>query len=133
MATIFPDIEAILVEYFSEALEARLETFTDDVFVSTKKAQLNDSEPTKQLIITAAYGRELDIIRKEATITLDVYADSYEDATDLANMVAALSKNCTGQYIKYSEVSLGPVRNIEESTSELRSITLDLIVKGEVL
>jgi hypothetical protein len=132
-AVIFPDIEAILVEYFSSALEARLEPYTDDVLVSVKRAQLDDSEPVKQVIITGAYGRELDVIRKEATITVDVYADSYEDSTDLANMVAALSKACTGKYIKFSEVSLGPVRNIEESVLELRSITLDLIVKGEVL
>jgi len=133
MATIFPDIEAILVTYFSQALEARSEAFTDDVFVSTKKAQLNGSEPQTQLIITGSYGRELDIIRKEATITLDVYAESYEDASDLSNMVAALSKNCTGKYIKFAEVVLGPVRTAEQSTSELRSISLDLIVKGEVL
>jgi hypothetical protein len=133
MATIFPDVEAILVEYFSDALEARLEDFTEDVFVSTKKAQLNDAEPARQLVITGAYGRELDVIRKQATITLDIFAETYEDATDLANMVAALSKGATGKYIKFVEVVLGPVRNIEQSPAELRSISLDIIVKGEVL
>jgi hypothetical protein len=133
MAIIFPDVEAIVVAYLSEALEARTEAFTDDVFVSTNKLQSNASEPDRQVIITGSYGRELDVIRKESTLTIDVFTKDYEEATNLSNMVAALINDCTGQYIKYVEVTLGPVRILEESTSEQRSISVDLVVKGENL
>ena len=133
MATIYPDVEAILVEYLSEALEGRSETFTDDVWVSTNKLQSNAPEPDRQVIVTGSYGRELDVIRKEAIITLDIYTKDYEEANNLANMVAALMDGCTGSNIKYTEVTLGPVRIIEESLSEKRSISVDLIVKGNNL
>lgn len=133
MATIYPDIEAILVEYLSDALEARSEAFTDNVFVSTNKLQSNGSEPDKQVIITGSYGRELDVIRKEASIIIDVFTVNYEDANNLSNMVAALMDDCTGPNIKYVEVALGPVRIVEQSLSEQRSMTVDLIVKGNNL
>lgn len=133
MATIYPDIEAILVEYLSTALEARLEAFTDNVFVSTNKLQSNGTEPERQVVITGSYGRELDVIRKEATITIDVFTVNYEDANNLSNMVAALMDDCTGPNIKYVEVALGPVRIVEQSLSEQRSMTVDLIVKGNNL
>ncbi len=124
MAVIFPDIEKTLVAYFATALGS-------GVRVGTKHSQPDETLPDKQLVITAAYGTETgDRVTKEANVTLEAYADTYADASDLGLLVEALVRGCVGIEIKRAEVRLGPVRTNEDSEQERRSIDVGLIVKG---
>lgn len=127
MAVIFPDIEKTLVSYFNTALPANGAT---GVRVGTVKAQPDETQPTKELVITVAYNAELDYVRKAASATIEVYADTYANANTLALLVESLVRGCVGEEIKMAEVRIGPVRLPEDSTQEKRSLDVGLIVKG---
>lgn len=124
MAVIFPDIEKVLVAYFMTELGS-------SVRVGTIHTQPDEQTPAKQLVITASYGAETGSkVTKEATVTLEAYADTYADASELGLLVEALVRGCVGNEIKYAEVRLGPVRTTEETQQERRSLDVQLIVKG---
>jgi hypothetical protein len=125
MAVLFPDIEKTLVAYFLSCPEL------DGVRVATIHSQPDETTPDKQLVITASYGAETTSkVTKDATVTLEAYADSYEDASTLGLTVEALVRGCVGEEIKYAEVRLGPVRTTEETQQERRSLDVAMIVKG---
>lgn len=126
---IFPDIEKTLVSYFNTALAAH----TSGVRVGTIKAKPDDEQPEKELVITVAYGSEDNYVVKTATVTLEVYARTYEDANTLALLIESLVRGCTGEEIKRAEVRLGPVRLGDEADYEKRFIDVELIVKGTTL
>lgn len=128
---IFPDVEVILVTRFRETLDALSTPIAANVRVATKFAQPDEVTPPKQIIINAAYnGETTDRVTKLASVTIDVYADNYGTATQLALMAEAISRTVTVDGIKRSTVRLGPVRTTEDTTLERRSIDLELIVKG---
>lgn len=127
MAVIFPDIEKTLVSYLNSVLPANGAT---GVRVGTKKAQPDEAQPEQELVLTAAYNAEQDYVRKTASVTIEVYADTYAAANDLSRLVAALMPGCVGEEIKLAEVRLGPVRISEDSTQEKRYLDVGLVVKG---
>lgn len=128
MAVIFPDIEKVLVSYFNTALAGQ------NVRVGTIHSQPDENTPAKQVVINTAYGVETEQkVTKEATVTLDIYADTYSDANALGLLVEALIRDSVGQDIKRVEVRLGPVRTTEQSEQERRSIDVSLIIKGTEL
>lgn len=124
MAVIFPDIELTLVSYFNTALSGQ------GVRVGTKKAQPDQTLPTKELVVVAAYNEEIDYVSKRVSVTLEVYADDYATANSLALLVESAVRGAIGDPIKRVIVRLGPVRNVEETTYEKRSLDVELIVKG---
>jgi len=125
MTVIYPDIEATLVTYFTTALDS------ENVRVGTKHTQPDETLPDKQLVINVAYNSETAArVTKEATVTLEVYANGTIEANNLALLVEALARDCVGTEIKRAEVRLGPVRTNEESEQERRSIDVGLVVKG---
>ena len=130
MAVIFPDIEKTLVAYFNAALPSH---GASGVRVATKKAQPDDVQPAKELVITAAYNREQDYVLRSASVTLEVYADTYANANALSLLVAALVRGCTTDGIKNAEVVLGPTRIGEDGTQEKRYLDVQLMVKGSDL
>jgi hypothetical protein len=128
VAVIYPDIEQTLVTYFNTALEG------SDVRVATKHSPPSGPTPTMQLVITVAYGQETgQRVTKDASLTLEVYADSYADASGLALYVESLVRDCVGEEIKRAEVRLGPVRTTEDSGQEKRSLDVALVVKGTTI
>ena len=128
---IFPDIEKTLVAYFKQALEDSGSELAADVRVATKHSQPDETTPSKQLVIIAAYNQDtIDRVTKLASVTLEVYADDYATASSLAFLVEALARECTGPEIKRVETRLGPVRTNEEGQQERRSLDLEVIVKG---
>lgn len=125
MPILYPDIEQTLVSYFNTALEG------SEVRVATKHSPPNQTTPANQLVITVSYGAETgQRVTKEATATLEVYSESYADASGLALYVEALVRDCVGDQIKKAEVRLGPVRTTEVSGQEKRSLDVALVVKG---
>lgn len=130
MAVIFPDIEPILVSHLRDSLE---EWGYTEVRVATKKAPASADQPPTQVVVTAAYNQTLDLVRRSASCVIDVYADTYADASDLGMLVATLVLGVPGEDIKKAEVVIGPVRQSDEAPQEKRSMTVDFIVKGSTL
>ena len=124
MAVIFPDIEVTLVQYFNTALSGQ------GVRVGTKKAQADETTPTKELVIVASYNDEIEYVTKRASVTLEIYASDYATANNLSLLIESLVRGAVGEEIKRVLVRLGPIRNAEETTYEKRSIDVELIVKG---
>lgn len=127
MAVIFPDIEKTLVTYLSTALT---DHGTTGVHVATKKAQPDQNQPAKEVVITAAYNAEQNYVLKSASVTIEVYADTYANANSLSLLVESLIRGCVGEEIKMAEVRVGPVRIGEEGTQEKRYLDVGLMVKG---
>jgi hypothetical protein len=133
MAVIFPDVEVTLVTYLNSALVGIGSTLANNVRVATKKAQPDETQPAKQIVVTAAYNGEVNYVTKIASVTLEVYATDYGTASNLGLLVESLIRGSTGDQIKRVTVRLGPVRQLEESDYEKRSIDAEIIVKGSDL
>lgn len=128
---IYPDIEKVLVTYFSAALAAVGSPIATGVRVGTKKAHpLEDPQPTKEVVLIAALNGERDRVTRTASLTIEVYADSYANANELSLLVAALAAGCVGTEIKQAVVRMGPVRVGETGTQEKRYLDVGLVVKG---
>lgn len=133
MAVIFPDIEKTLVAYFNSALETVDSELSTGVRVGTKKAQADETQPTKEIVLTVAYNSEQNYVTKDASVMIEVFASDYETANDLALLVEALVRDSVGTQIKFAEVRLGPVRLGEEGPYEKRYLDVYLVVKGTTL
>lgn len=123
MAVLFPDVEKTLITYLKSALPS-------GVLVATKKPAADATQPTKQVIINAAYNGEREFVTKFVSLTIDVYADTYANANALGLLVESKIRGCVGDPIKKATVLLGPVRTAEPSEMEKRSLDVELIVKG---
>lgn len=123
MAVLFPDVEIALVTYLNNALP-------NEVLVATKKPAADASQPSKQVIINAAYNGERELVTKVVSLTIDVYADTYANANALGLLVESKIRDCVGDPIKKATVLLGPVRTAEPSDMEKRSLDIELVVKG---
>jgi hypothetical protein len=130
---IFPDVERLLVAGLNTALAARSETYASNVLVTTKKPAADATQPARCIVIRADGGPTLDDVRKSERVGITIWANTYADASDLAHLVAALSKSLTGEHIKKVDVSLSPTRLGEENRQEARYLILELIVKGSNL
>lgn len=130
MAVIFPDIEVELVTYLDLSLATIDNPVAANVRVATKKTPPDLTQPLREVIVTGSYGFTLDPVRRQATAVLEIYAEDYAAASELALLVAALIVQVPGDHIKRAVVNLGPVRLPEENEQEKRSIEVDLIVKG---
>jgi hypothetical protein len=134
MTVIFPDIEPHIVSFIEARFDSIGTTLTSDVYVATIKAPADETPvPTKQVIVTANYETTLDWVRRSATVVFDIFADNYADASDLANLVGAIITDIPDDPIKRAIVVVGPIRVREETTSEHRKLSVDLIVKGTTL
>lgn len=124
---IYPDIEKIIVSYLSEALINIGET---DVKVRINKSKNNDE---KEVIITAAYNADIPPVHKQASLVIDIYCPTHEEANALSLKVDSVIRGATIQGIKKVDVVLGPVRTAEASQSQKRSMSVDLIVQASNL
>jgi hypothetical protein len=100
------------------------------VRVGTKKAQPDDPQPAKEVVVTGAYNNEVNYVLKNASVTLEVFANDYETANLLGLLVESLIRGCVGDEIKMAEVRLGPVRVGEDGPQEKRYLDVGLVVKG---
>jgi len=128
-AVIFPDIEPLIVSKLQTFVDESTETYCSNVRVATKKLPAG-SALQSEVIIQVSYQESLDKVRRAATVLVEVFADDYGTASELAHFVASKCPNLVGNTIKFAEASIGPFRDSEASPQEKRSITFDLIVKG---
>ncbi len=124
MPIIYPDIEKTLVAYLEDLLDP-------DTRVGTKKLAGDATQPAKQVVVQVAYSNDKTTpVLRFAGVIVDIFADTYEDASDLAFLVEALLRECTGEQIKKVELIAGPSRIAEETPQERRTLSLEVTVKG---
>ena len=126
MSILFPDVEPIIVAHLKTRLG--LVGFPN-AYVATYKAEPNNPQ-TVEVVVNVSYGREIEPMLREASLLVNVFADSYRDANEVALFVAAAMDSVKGDPIKLVELALGPTRIANEGLQEQRSISLDLVVKG---
>jgi hypothetical protein len=122
---IYPDIEEIIINYFKDNLLTI--TGYENVNIAPIKS-MNDN--ASEVIITAAYNADISQVHRNASLVLEVYSDTFEKANTLALVVDALIREATVNEIKKVTVVVGPVRLTESSTSEKRSLSVDLVIKA---
>lgn len=127
MAVQFPDIEKTVVSFLNSALTSSAYAGTR---VATKKALPDETQPAKQIVVTAAYNGELSYVLKTVSLTLDVWADNYSTASGLALWLEAKIRDLAGDPVKQVIVRLGPVRGSDETRQEHRMLDIELLVKG---
>lgn len=127
---VFPDVEKLVVAYLKNKLQTYGGSLAAGVTVATKKVAPDAAQPAKQIVVQFAYNREQNLVTRVGSLTLDVYANDYGTANDLALLVEALIRGLAGGLIKKVEVALGPVRTAEASEQEKRSLDVQLIVAG---
>jgi hypothetical protein len=133
-AVIFPDVEKVLVAAIKKELKKRNETYAQKVHVGTIKPPA-DLKPYPSRIITVRSdgGPKIDWVRKLERVGINIWANKYAEASDLARLIEALSVTLTTDNIKSVRVVLSPTRVDEAGPQEQRYMTLELIVKGSDL
>lgn len=121
----YPDIEKTLVSHLQTSLGS-------GVWVSTKKPapDVEAEVPTSQVVVNVAYANEKEIVTRYAGVVIDVYAEDYGTASDLAFIVEGYLRTVIGTQIKKVDIITGPVRTSEEGEQERRTISAELVVKG---
>lgn len=133
MTVIFPNVERLLVAGLSASLAARDETYASSVLVTTKKPAADAQQPARCVVVRSDGGPTLDDVRKMERVGITVWANTYADASDLAQLVAAVAKQLPGEHIKRVDISLSPTRLPEDGRQEARYLILELIIKGSNL
>lgn len=131
MAVIFPDIEIIVVSYLADALTG---TPFASAHVATKRWEptVDDADqPAFQVVVAGNYRAESNFVLKAANLVIDCYAADYGDANTLGLLVESVIRDVVGDPIKQATVLLGPVRRANQGVEELRSIEVELLVKGD--
>ena len=132
MAVVFPDVEKLLVAHLQTTLNARYGSGV--VRVATKKAPAETSPyPSREVVVAAQYQGVRENVLQEVTAVVDIYANTYENASDLALVTGALVVTISRDYVKRAVVTVGPIRLLEDSTQEKRTLSVDLTVKGSTL
>jgi hypothetical protein len=130
MNTIFPDIEAILIDRIVDALAAETDPVADNVFVSVRKPPANLSPyPSKIVTVRAQGGSNIvnDLMRLDG-LGVNVYAHSYSDATTLARIVESVIRASVGGNIKRVDTTSAPTRVSNDGVEEQRYFTFNLVV-----
>lgn len=130
MSVIFPDIEKIIIAYLNTRFASIGSELSTGVRVAVSKTPPDEVQPSKEIVITAAYANEVNFVTKNASVTIEVYASDYSVASDLALLVEAVIRDVVGDHVKAAEVSIGPTRIIEKGTQEKRYLDVSLVVKG---
>lgn len=122
---IYPDIEEIIIAYLKDNL-LTISGYENVNIAPVKSMNDNGSE----VIVTGAYQRDLSDVHRDASLLLEIYAETFEKANTLSLVVDALIRAATVNNIKKVEVVVGPVRLPDASPLEKRSLSVDLVVKA---
>ena len=122
---IFPDGEMELVKALKAALAAYAQPITTNVLVSVRKASPQvKPQPTKQVIVRSDGGTVVhNGTHREERFGINVWCLTFEEASQLANVLEAILKTLSTDTIKKVEISLSPTRVEYEGTEEQRYIT----------
>jgi hypothetical protein len=132
MATIFPDVESLLVARIKSALTTLSAPVTAGVTVAVKKPA-PDVSPYPAKIVTVRADGGQQILRglvKEEMIGINVFANNYKNASDLARYVESIMRVSNWGDIKLIETTMSPVRVENDAKEEQRYMTFRVVVKA---
>lgn len=137
MATIFPDVEVLLVDRLKDTRDASTDPLWSGVRIATIKPHANTSPYPSKLVIVRCDGgttRERGLVRTER-VGISVYAADYASASNLARLVESSMRTYNYGDIKLVETILSPTRVEEKSTDtdEKRYITFEVTTKASSL
>lgn len=134
MATIFPDVEKLVVAVIRDGLDAMSDPFFSDVVVATIKPAA-DVKPYPSKVVTVrgdgGTALERDITRLER-VGVNVYANTYANASEIARTVESIVRAARPDGVKLVSTTLSPIRVDTPSTTapEQRYMTFELTVKA---
>lgn len=132
MATMFPDVEKLIVSRLKSSLSASTFPYASNVFVATKKPAPDVSPYPARIVMVRADGggQRVRGITKTERLGVNVFAGTYADASDLARLVESLMRTYNWGDIKLVETVMSPVRVDNEATEEQRYMSFELVVKA---
>ena len=125
---VFPDVEAWVVRYLQEQLDARPEPYASGVYVSTA---VPSERLDRMVIVRRDGGQRLGVAHELCRLGVRVFGETDEVCTDLALLVRALLAASPGEgpVRRYVEIT-GPSYLIEESGQPLRYFTAELTTRA---
>lgn len=132
MATMFPDVEKLIVSRLKASLLVSTFSFASGVFVATKKPAPDVSPYPARIVMVRADGGEQRVrgVTKTERVGINVFAATYADASDLARLVESLMRTYNWGDIKLVETLMSPVRVDNDGVEEQRYMTFELVVKA---
>lgn len=132
MPTIFPDVEKLVVARLKSSLSASTLPYASGVTVATKKPAPDVSPSPSRVVTVRADGGSSIVtgITKAERIGINVYANKYADASDLARFVESLMRTFNWGDIKLVRTVMFPIRVDNEGTEEQRYMSFELVVKA---
>lgn len=132
MATLFPDVEKLIVSRLKSALNGAVPAYATGVTVATKKPAPDVTPYPARIVTVRADGgvQRVRGITKTERVGVNVYADNYADASSLALYVDAVIRTFNTGEIKLVETTLSPVRVDNDGAEEQRYMTFELVVKA---
>lgn len=129
-AVIFTDVEAWAVGYLQAALDASSEPYAEDVAVSNRTPKRMPA----RMVTVRDDGGPRSAVTKVASLAVNVWAQSEEDASDLMRLVVALLESATanGPIVGHESTS-GPARVPEESGDPHWFGSVNLVHRGASL
>lgn len=128
-AVVFPDIELELTGRYRTALAARAESYAANVYVS-------NTVPTTRrdrMVIVRRDGGTQGEMRDQPRVTINVWAKSEADATNLAALVMGLAPSFADGDPIVAVPTLGrsgPFPVADESGQPLRSMSIEFHTRG---
>lgn len=126
-AIVFPDVEAEVVTFLRAQLSTRIEAHAQNVLVAR---QVPATRANRMVIVRDDGGPALGDVRAMARIGVRVWGPTYEETTDLANLVVALVASMPdGTPVVRADVTR-PYALADESGQPLRFFTAELVIRG---
>lgn len=130
-AIVYPDVEGLVCDYLRAALVGRSEAYATDVYIDIKIP--NPREPV--MVIPRRDGGSEGELRDQARVSFQVFAESEQDANDLAALVLALLRAMPGQVADVLQVAVqsGPTAVGDPSAKPKRYIVAEIHTRGAQL
>ncbi|HKY57663.1 MAG TPA: hypothetical protein VJL80_06470 [Aeromicrobium sp.] len=129
-AIVFPDVELVVVEYLRAALAARPESFAD----AKVDIRVPSTVPPRLVWVRRDGGTRQEATREVARVSINIFAGTEADATDLARLVRALlwAAPDGDPILRVNDFS-GPVAIPDESQRKRRFFGVEVHIRGENL
>lgn len=128
MSVIFPDVELHFTGWLRSALAVRAEPFAAGVKVDRVAPT---TLPPRLVTIRRDGGGDVDQVRESARLTVNVWHETHQQATDLARLVRALLwASPTGDPVLRVETNAGPSVVPETDGKPHLVMTMDAWIRG---
>lgn len=125
---LFPDVELHFTGYLRTALAARSEPYASGVKVDRIAPT---TLPARLVTIRRDGGPQLDQVREQARLTVNVWHETQQGATDLARLVRALLwASPNGDPVLRVSLNSGPSNVPEENGRPHLVMTFDAVIRG---